>query len=543
MSCSRYFLLFCTLWSIAVTNTAAQTGLQIHLDRSAYVVGDALYYKAYASANTPVQAGQIVYVALLAPDGSTQLTQQLRLDAHSAVGNFQLPITWQEGMYCLRLYALWQSADSTRTAFVYDTPIAIYNDLTPLTVMPNASASTTNNLNPNTLTITGKNKVKKREKVTLQLQNSTPTALTNVSVSVAEAMDNADRYTGQTQQVTPTMSTANLMPLRQLSLAATVIDPETMQSVNEKYLSLYVQNGQKFKRVSAVKGFLQTNLEDFEGISNVQLLSLNPNTSRPMRMTLLPLADLPAYRATTAPPHDATIDAYLQRHLLRRKIANLFPSTLEATAANPRSSDATSADNHFNASTFTDIESVRDFVREVMLTSSFQNTPRGRSLRMMDKDKGANYTLAPWYFVDNLFTKDEAAVLQMPFRDLSAIDLYERKESIVARFDSLMFRYGVLALQSNPKLRSAAVTKLDFEKTMLSGLHLAQRRVANSSRDPQKPDFTPLRLWDSQLAPDADGTYHITFDVGDAAGKYRVHIVGQSASGELWEGHYVVNVE
>ena len=88
-----------------------QEAVFVHMDNTAYFLGDTIFYNAYvvrADRRTPTDISGVLYVELLNHDGYLVERQIVRLEDGRGAGAFALPDTLYAGFYELRAYTRWQ---------------------------------------------------------------------------------------------------------------------------------------------------------------------------------------------------------------------------------------------------------------------------------------------------------------------------------------------------------------------------------------------------------------------------------------------------
>ena len=83
----------------------------VHMDNTAYFLGDTIFYNAYvvrADRRMPTDISGTLYVELLNHDGYLVERQTVRLEGGRGAGSFALPETLYAGFYELRAYTRWQ---------------------------------------------------------------------------------------------------------------------------------------------------------------------------------------------------------------------------------------------------------------------------------------------------------------------------------------------------------------------------------------------------------------------------------------------------
>lgn len=112
---------------IRYKNEAPEEKVFVHTDKSFYLTGETMWFKAYivnASTNRPSAISKVVYVELL--DGKAKPVLQAMIEnRQSADGSFVLPASLNSGTYTLRAYTAWMK--NFDDAFFFQTPIQIVN--------------------------------------------------------------------------------------------------------------------------------------------------------------------------------------------------------------------------------------------------------------------------------------------------------------------------------------------------------------------------------------------------------------------------------
>lgn len=103
--------------------------LYVHTDKSFYVTGELLWFKAYVvnSANKPLDISKVAYVDVL--DGSNNAVMQGKIGLSSGSGNgsFYIPLSLPNGTYRLRAYTNWMK--NYGPDFYFEKIITIVNPL------------------------------------------------------------------------------------------------------------------------------------------------------------------------------------------------------------------------------------------------------------------------------------------------------------------------------------------------------------------------------------------------------------------------------
>jgi len=92
-----------------------QEKVYVHTDRSYYLCGDILWFKAYvenADDNRPLSVSKVLYVEVLNKMHQPVLQGKVAINNGSGSGSFELPVSLESGNYELRAYTNWMKNDS-----------------------------------------------------------------------------------------------------------------------------------------------------------------------------------------------------------------------------------------------------------------------------------------------------------------------------------------------------------------------------------------------------------------------------------------------
>lgn len=102
------------------TSNHLQEKVYVHTDRSYYLCGDILWFKAYvenADNNKPLSVSKVVYVEVLNNQHQPVLQGKIAVKNGSGSGSFELPLSLTSGNYELRAYTNWMKNDSANYFF------------------------------------------------------------------------------------------------------------------------------------------------------------------------------------------------------------------------------------------------------------------------------------------------------------------------------------------------------------------------------------------------------------------------------------------
>ncbi|MEO8820454.1 MAG: hypothetical protein ABI267_01175 [Ginsengibacter sp.] len=102
------------------TQNHLQEKVYLHTDRSYYLCGEILWFKAYledAKNNKPLSLSKVVYVELLNKSHDPVLQTKIGIKDGNGNGSFSLPLSLETGNYELRAYTNWMKNDSVSHFF------------------------------------------------------------------------------------------------------------------------------------------------------------------------------------------------------------------------------------------------------------------------------------------------------------------------------------------------------------------------------------------------------------------------------------------
>jgi hypothetical protein len=527
---SRFIYCFILAQIFATTTQAQQPdALFVQFDKPFYVVGENASYSIH-TIETKQLTNAIVQI-------------ELKRTERNANGDFTIPFDWKEGYYLFRAYTLWNL--NFDTTFIYQKQIAIYNDLNKKIEIPPSVLSPKNEFTATNSAgfqiVLNKEKYKTREKITgsVSLKNETDISKSgNVSISVfPRNMPFLEEYLEYEQQKCEKLSvrindkplSETYKPNQNLVVKGVVIDPITKKQVSEKYLSLYLKENQKFYRTQSDKdGNFEAVILDYYGSSALQILSMNPNRPYPLSIQLKNEVPLPTYKATLLPPRTPEVENYLYWNATKRRVEDIFnlknvqPDTLNKIIS-------FKPDKEFDMARYVDMGNLDVFFKEAFISVRKSNTPKGLSLRLMSYDDKNYKALAPFYRVDGLFVQEEAQVMSLKSADLVKVDVYERPETVISQFDSLLFRYGLIDIRTVPSFQNKNQNNSLFVETQ--GLYKSKVTKIQPSMSAETPDFRTSLFWNPNIIIQ-NGKADFSFPSSDVPNDFIIVVMGTSELGK-----------
>ncbi|MFT4031811.1 MAG: hypothetical protein QM669_05285 [Siphonobacter sp.] len=115
----------------AYSKRALQEKLYLHTDRSFYIVGESIWFKAYyldGTTHHSLDVSKVAYIEVLDSNHSPVLQSKIGLKEGKGNGMLVLPTSLQSGNYMLRAYTNWMK--NTSPDYFFEKPIIIVNSFT-----------------------------------------------------------------------------------------------------------------------------------------------------------------------------------------------------------------------------------------------------------------------------------------------------------------------------------------------------------------------------------------------------------------------------
>ncbi|HXB95851.1 MAG TPA: hypothetical protein VNU70_11855, partial [Puia sp.] len=107
-----------------------QEKLFVHVDKTFYLAGEIVWFKAYdvdARSNTPASISGIAYIELLDKDQKAIFQDKIELKEGAGNGSFRIPFSVPSGHYIFRAYTSWMK--NFTPDFYFQQPLTILNTL------------------------------------------------------------------------------------------------------------------------------------------------------------------------------------------------------------------------------------------------------------------------------------------------------------------------------------------------------------------------------------------------------------------------------
>ena len=516
-------------------------GFGIHLDKKMYIAGDALRYQIYYL--DQLDNPGLLHVSLINSNRFTLDKQLLKLDSLGAEGCIYLPSDLETGRYVLHFYLVWDSKTGSEPKFDSGSiPVDIYNDFDeeisdlgqPGLVFPGAGQEIYA-------------RIKSRSRVQLVLtvdSTNTDQSFQNGSVSVFQYLPEPADPNRSLQHNRSSDINTNSYELRsQPVVEGLLIDPVHKIPVSEKYLSLFVPSLGTFQRFSADSGSFRLELPTFTGVQTIQALSLSPNHSRPMEIRPLDINPAPPEILFEGiPAQDPYIQAYLQLHYKRRIVNDFYKISEEKPIPTEKPFKTLTPDRVYNLKDFQEINTVGDFIREVMLDTRASSVMDDRNkLRLRSKDNQDLFRWPAWIMVDGLFAGNESAVFEQEVGKVSTIGIFQKEETILSQLDTMMKFSGLFAIHGS-QLKDHA-EQYGCLALPVQGWTSGSPWSYTPPLDTSQPDLRSMLYWNAKVKADDTGKMVLGFYTSDLTGLFEIKLSGYDRSRRFVSSTFLIEIE
>lgn len=534
-----FVFLFCLL---AYTNSKAQEAEKIsaHFDKPFYVAGEDAWYKIYLENKPADIQSKVVRVEWISPDGRIVNQQKLEIKNNYAIGDLVIPYDWSEGNYLFRAYTLWGLNFGENQYFQQIIPV--YNLLETPKIVENPlelkDVSSTANSTPSNLQIdlsVNKNNYKKREEInlTIQLKNKDGRPIRgHCSIAITDGNYlNTEGYFPFTESIETTNFQQQFFAEKGLSLKGTLEDTKG-ELLNTRFLSVFFPKQKTFEQTSVSKGELNLEIPDFYGSQPIQFFDMNPfHTPIPkLKTTTFKLnatyQGKPLYRSENAANYLFLLNQYRQY----REAFNL--STPDYGASQALEMKEWEYDKTWDMEKYTALSDLASFVAEIIPEGRVVGKGTARSIRLKYEEKSIFNRLSPWYLVNDWLTEDEKIVLQLPFREVEKVEMYNSKKRIASQLDPSMVSRGLLSIHTKDGKTPDELIKKP-NNMEIQGFYATRQFPKIEMMEENIPNFRPVIYWNPVIKTDANGSATIQFKTTDAIGVHQIVVVGQSKNGAI----------
>jgi hypothetical protein len=539
--------------------------IYVHFDRSFYLAGETIHFKIYFLNPAPV-ISRIVHIDLQDAEGSYVFNSIYQVKDNMAAGAFIIPYDLKEANYLFRCYTRWNL--NFDGSYIYTRLIPIYNDFNenpsllsedqqdminldsvqmPYTFssgvsikINTAKALRTNHEIELVLFTTDKNNHPVPASLSMGVLSSLLTDQTkHLNISVIE--NEAESRVNPVHKI-------SFEPEDSIEIRGMAYDPETGAPINSRVLSVYNVRESQFRRLISSKGTFHIKMPVFEGHTDFQIINMNPFQPKIPDIQWIPLhEELPepdSFRPL--PDRDSGIERYIFYTRLRRKIREIFYETthdsiqLQKPPVLPFIPDRSYDLNQYQL-----IRNTFDFFREAVSNTNFYKKDGEVKMRLFNSETMEFFMTSPWFIVDGHFFFNDSLVHNIPFNQLSRIDIYNRKESILKYFEPIMIQGGIVAIYTKNN------SLIDYIRKMPNTFRIAGIAPQATPEDEipsgqhnsyETPDFSPVIHWDPHIQTDEQGKATVKFQTNDVTGKIVIQVEGMDRNGMPIAGQLIIEI-
>lgn len=509
----------------------------MHFDKSFYLTGETIWYAVY---NTNYHEHQdhsaIAYINFHDKEGRLLVQQKLELVNGKAGGAFDIPVSWKEDYYYISCFTSWNLQLQDQGLFISKIPV--YNSFLAGTANSPEYAQeyiTTESELQNIEISLGKPSYTYREHLKLKLASSMEGSCsmsirshdgTSVKINKSKALFSG-RYKGYPVKVKE----------KELNLEGVAFDPVSMSPVQSDVLCLYKTGSNQFTRLASSNSEINTSLQPFYGNITYQIFNMNPFQAETIDFRLRiygdSLLNLPA--ADEIPPRTEAISDYIRNTQLRTKVSEIFTNqSLDSLRGKTFSPIWLKADKVYDMSKYQALKTLEDFFREIVMVTDLSSNDGVVSVKLKNMETRNYFMDHPWYLVDGYLTRDESQVMNIPFKSLVRVELFNTNKSILSQLDPVMIRSGMIAVYTdNFSIRNLISDQNVFNFQGFTPAKLFPEVMQISKEEAREaPELSPLLYWNPSLSSNAS----VELMTSDLQGDFLIEVHGYSRDGQKLYG-------
>ena len=365
----------------------------------------------------------------------------------------------------------------------------------------------------------------------------------NLSVSVYDLNllrpDNQARYI-----VSENLKTSTLMaeserihaPEKSLRVHGRLTDPDTKEPLNSNVLSVFDPSEMIFTRLKSKDGFFTFELPIFEGRRKFQIINMNPFQPKVPEVEIIRHGSM---ISTMRSPRDLPeksdeINKYLYYSRIRNKIGEMFQDDiLDSLKLMPASRPAYEPDRSYDMSEYRLIKNVEEFINEGITNSTTFRKDGQKKVKLFNTETKKFFMTEPWMMVDGHFIFNDSLAYNIPFSNVSRIDVFTTNTSLLKYFDPIMIQGGVIAIYTNNNYLED-YTELLPNMITVNGVFNDPVIYSLDSRMykyGQGPDLDPMIYWNPSVLTDDEGKARVDLRMNDIIGNCLIVVEGTDRHG------------
>jgi len=538
----KYASIILLLKVLPIQNIQAQNPIpekfHIHLNQPLYLSGETIWYKIYTTNfQDHANHSKIAYINIHDKTGVLLLQQKLELSEGMANGSLKIPLIWQEDCYYFTCFTKWNLQFDSNGLAVKKIPV-----FNPFNSQGNFSTDSSgpliNEMDGNsegkTLSIElDKESYSRRDEVQLNIMTSHGIK-GNFSVTVHalyNIMDNpANNFVKIKYEIEPQTEKENSLVVEGLA-----IDPTTGSPISSDVFSLYKVGSNKFYKTSGSNGVIQIKMDEIKKASTFQLFNMNPyQSSIPVFTLKINGKELLGINSENQELHrNKEISKFLRNVQLNQKVIEIFSNqktdSLQRKVFMPIS---LKADKVYDMEKYQLMKTFKEFLKEIVIYTDLHNENDKTTVRLKNTETRRLFMEKPWYLVDGYLTRDEKAVLDIPFKNLVRVEIFNTNKSILGQLETVMIRSGLIAIYTDNNYLKNEIEKneniFEFEGITPTQEFFQDFQFSNSASH-HNPKFAYQLYWN----PNVENNQTINFLTSDFIGEYTIYVEGLDENGQL----------
>ncbi len=518
----------------------------VHFDKPFYITGQTMWYKIY---NTNYNASdihsEVVFVNIHDQTGKLILQLKHRLIDGQTHGALTIPRQWSENYYYFTCFTQWNLQFDEGQC--YTRKIAIYNSVESNEVKTRSDTTQKSVIALETQRISLEKQQHHRGedvKLTIKGSDSGSCSVSVISKDEYEAGIQIPFSEGVSEVY---IGDAPYEKEQGIILNANVTDPATRQPIESDLLLLYKTNSNSFQRVKAINGFMSTSLGWFDGPAEYQLMSMNPFQSNHPSVeleisgTTLTILD----EDSALPPRTPDIERCIRNEKIRLKAQELFNENTAQNYVSPAFSPISlKPDKVYLMEKYQGMKSLEEFFREIVFLVELNSKSGQTTITLKNSETDRFFMENPWYLVDGKLTRDESAVLAIPFKNIHRIEIINTTKSILNQLDPLMVRSGLVVVYTdgNALWKPTGLTPVTFSVQGLDKVKAFDLSAAkNAPKTHENPEFRTPVYWNPDIETGAETA--VVFPATDDPGDFIIIVEGLTTAGEYWKESAIYHVD
>jgi hypothetical protein len=509
----------------------------MHFDKSFYLTGETIWYAVYnINYHEHQDHSAIVYINFHDKEGGLLVQQKLELVDGKAGGAFDIPVSWKENYYYISCFTSWNLQQQDQGVFISKIPV--YNSFLAGTANPSEYAE--------------ENIIAEAElqNIEIFLDKSSYTNRQLLKLRLASSMEGSCSMSIRSLDSTSLkINTSKVLssgrykssPVKEkekkLSLEGLAFDPISNSPVQSDVLCLYKTGSSEFTRLASSNSEINTSLQTFHGSITYQIFNMNPFQTEAIDFRLRVYGDLLLNMpiVNEIPPRTDAIRDYIGNAQLRTKVSEIFSDqSLDSLQGKTFSPIALKADKVYDMSKYQALKTLEGFFREIVTVTDLSSNDGVVSVKLKNMETRNYFMDHPWYLVDGYLTRDETQVMNIPFKSLVRVELFNTNKSILSQLDPVMIRSGMITVYTD----NFSFENLISDQNMVNFQGFAPAKefpeIQQISKEEarQTPELSPLLYWNPSLSSNAS----VELMTSDLQGDFLIEVHGYSRDGQKLYG-------